>query len=235
MSIDGFALRIKDLVYTYPDGRRALNGVNIVIEKGMKVALIGKNGCGKTTLLMHIVGLLDGEGEIEVNGILRTRKNMDLIRREAGILFGQTEFHFIMPDVLNDVMLSMRDGNMTIVEKKQKAVDCLTLLGIPHCAAVSPLDLSAGEMKRASLAGVLAGNPSLLLMDEPLNNLDREGIESLIEILKGLQQSMLVSTHRKYIIEKLATHCAVMDNGRITEVIPRKKFHGNILINSLVC
>ena len=184
---------------------------------------------------MHIVGLLDGEGEIEVNGILRTRKNMDLIRREAGILFGQTEFHFIMPDVLNDVMLSMRDGNMTIVEKKQKAVDCLTLLGIHHCAAVSPLDLSAGEMKRASLAGVLAGNPSLLLMDEPLNNLDREGIESLIEILKGLQQSMLVSTHRKYIIEKLATHCAVMDNGRITEVIPRKKFHGNILINSLVC
>jgi cobalt/nickel transport system ATP-binding protein len=235
MSADKIALRIKDLVYTYPDGRRALNVGNIEIDKGMKVALIGKNGSGKTTLLMHIVGLLNGEGEIEVNGILRTRKNIDLIRREAGILFGQTEFHFIMPDVLNDVMLSMHESTMPIVEKRQRAMDCLAMLGIPHCAAVCPLDLSAGEMKRASLAGVLAGDPSLLLMDEPLNNLDRDGIESLIEILKGLRHPMLVSTHRKYIIEKLATHCAIMDNGRITEFIPRNKFHGNRLIDSIVC
>jgi energy-coupling factor transporter ATP-binding protein EcfA2 len=210
------ALSIKDLRYRYRDGRNGLDGVNIEIEKGAKVCLIGRNGSGKTTLLLHINGLLNGEGLIEVMGIRRSRKTMKDIRKKTGFLFSQVEHHFIMPELLNDVLLGMEDTN-----DSAGAMKLLEAFNLTRYIGRNPLELSAGEMKRAALAGVLARNPELLLLDEPLQNLDRENSEKLLALLLGLKKSMLIATHSRFLVERLADQVAVMEAGMITGVFDR--------------
>jgi energy-coupling factor transporter ATP-binding protein EcfA2 len=202
-------LRITDLRFSYADGRTALDGASLEAEKGMRVALVGKNGSGKTTLLMHVLGLLDGTGTIEVCGITLSPSTVHLIREKAGLLFSQVEYQFIMPDLLGDVMLGCPGS-------REKALAWLERFGLAEYAGRSPLDLSSGEMKRAALAGILARDVEVLLLDEPLGNLDRDGAEHIAGILGGLDRTMVFSTHRKFLVERAATHVAVMERGRIT-------------------
>jgi cobalt/nickel transport system ATP-binding protein len=210
------ALVIKKLEYQYPDGRYGLRGVDLTVADGSRVALIGSNGSGKTTLLLHIIGLLDGDGYIEVMGIERTKKSIRDIRKRVGFLFSQVEYQFIMPDLLNDIMLSFSETSLSVELKKEAAMKWLQDLNLAQYFNRSPLDLSSGEMKRAALAGILSRNPSILLLDEPLNNLDKHNSKILIEILRSLKNTMIFATHRRLLVEELATHIALMEDGRIT-------------------
>ncbi|MFH0977401.1 MAG: ABC transporter ATP-binding protein [Spirochaetota bacterium] len=210
------ALEIKNLHYSYPDGKKALEGIDLSLDKSTRTALIGKNGSGKTTLMLHIAGLLDGEGHISVSGITRSRKTISEIRKRVAFLFSQVEYQFIMPDLINDIILSIPGSSATKEDKIHIAEKWLERFNLSRYAGSNPLDLSSGEIKRAALAGVLAKEPALLLLDEPLNNLDRENSIILIELLKSFSATMLIATHRRFIIEELATHIAVMENGIIT-------------------
>ncbi|MBN1534041.1 MAG: ABC transporter ATP-binding protein [Spirochaetes bacterium] len=214
------ALSIRNLSYRYPGGKEALRGIDLDVPAGSKTALIGKNGSGKTTLLLHINGLLDGEGIIEVTGIRRAPGTMGEIRKRVGLLFGQTEYHFIMTDLLRDVMLSLQELEPDMERRREAALGWLSRFGLDEYAASSPLDLSTGEMKRAALAGVLARNPSLLVLDEPLSGLDRESALDLVAMLRGIATTMIISTHRLFIAERLATHIAVIEEGRIAGFYP---------------
>jgi energy-coupling factor transporter ATP-binding protein EcfA2 len=209
------ALVIRDLRYRFPDGKTGLNGASLQVKHGMRAALVGKNGSGKTTLLLHINGLLDGDGYIRVSGMDRNRKNIAAIRKNVGFLFSQVEYQFIMPDLINDIMLSLPEG-IAPETKRAIAAEWLRKFNLEEYASYSPLDLSSGEMKRAALAGILAGKPGILLLDEPLNNLDRENSENLIRLLKGFGTTMLIATHRLLLVEKLATHVALMEKGIVT-------------------
>ncbi len=217
------ALVVKNLTYTYPDGRRALDGVDLEIEEGMRVCLAGKNGSGKTTLFLHIDGLLDGDGYIGVMGLERSPRAMARIRRSVGFLFSHVEHQFIMTDLLNDVILSLGDRTGGVGEKRNEALEWLARFDLAHRADSNPLELSSGEMKRAALAGVLARRPGLLLLDEPLGGLDRENGEKLAAILRSLSATMLIATHRRFMAEEVATHVAVMEAGRITGMYETKK------------
>jgi cobalt/nickel transport system ATP-binding protein len=210
------ALVIKNLEYQYPDGRYGLRGVDFTIGDGNRVALIGSNGSGKTTLLLHVIGLLDGDGYIEVMGIKRTKKTIKEIRKRVGFLFSQVEYQFIMPDLLNDIMLSFSETSLTRELKKENALQWLENLNLTQYSDRSPLDLSSGEMKRAALAAILSRDPDILLLDEPLNNLDKHNSMILIEILKSLKNTMIFATHRRLLAEQLSTHIAIMEGGRIT-------------------
>ncbi len=229
------AMVVRNLSYNYPDGRRGLDGVNIEVESGMRVALVGKNGSGKTTLLLHINGLLDGKGHISVMGIERNRKTMKEIRGRVGYLFSQVEYQFIMPDLINDVMLGLSGGKGTPHEARDAAMKWLRRFDLERYAEYSPLDLSAGEMKRAALAGILAGNPDLLLLDEPLNNLDRESGDVLISLLANTPSTMLIATHRLHLVKGLATHVAVMKNGAVTAFLAKKDALRDEEVLSLLC
>ncbi|MCL1911846.1 MAG: energy-coupling factor ABC transporter ATP-binding protein [Leptospirales bacterium] len=209
------ALVIKNLNYSYPDGKAALSDVNLTVQEGSRVALIGENGSGKSTLLFHINGLLDGQGYIEVMGIRRAKKNMKAIRRSIGCLLNPIEYQFIMPDLANDIMISLPE-RLSDKEKYYAALQWLRKFNLERYASSSPLELSSGEMKKAALAGILAREPDLLLIDEPLNNLDRASSLEILELLASMNQTMLVATHRFIAAEKLATHVAVMKGGSIT-------------------
>ena len=214
------ALLINNLSYKYKTGKNVINDLDLTVENGARVALVGPNGSGKTTLLYHITGFLNGTGEIMVCGITRSKKNMKEIRKKIGFLFSQVEYQFIMPDLLSDILLSVPEKKYNKKERNRQAELWLQKLGIIHYKNASPLDLSSGEMKRAALAGVLASEPELLILDEPLANLDKAGAKQLLDILSGINTTMIIATHKKYILEKLATHVAVMQEGRIKTYMP---------------
>ncbi|MCU0846219.1 MAG: energy-coupling factor ABC transporter ATP-binding protein [Spirochaetes bacterium] len=217
------SLVVRNLTYGYPDGRRALDGVNLEIEEGMRVCLAGKNGSGKTTLFLNIDGLLDGDGFISVKGMERSAESMARIRKSVGFLFSHVEHQFIMTDLLNDIILSVGDEASGAAAKKDIAMQWLERFDLARYADRNPLDLSTGEMKRAALAGVLARRPGLLLLDEPLGGLDRENGEKLAAMLRTLSTTMLIATHRRFMVEEVATHVAVMEEGRITGLYERSK------------
>ena len=216
MNVENYAIYVNSLSYRYPDGRLALDNVGLAIAPLSRLVLAGPNGSGKSTLLLHMNGLLDGQGEIRVAGIPRSRKNMGAIRKRIGYLFSQVEYQFIMPDLLNDVMLSVPDVIDSMDQRKDIAMGWLEKLGLEGYAGRSPLDLSSGEMKRAALAGILAREPEVILMDEPLSNMDKKSSMQLLEILSTLKQTMVIATHRRLLAEKCATHVAFMQEGRIT-------------------
>jgi len=215
------AVTVKNLRYRYPDGRPGLNGVNLEVGAASRTALVGRNGCGKTTLMLHLMGLLDGDGFIEIDCIERSRQSMQLIWKKIGYLPAMVEYHFIMPDLINDVMLSLPE-EMAPGDKKNRAMQWLERFGLGRYAGVSPLELSSGEMKRAALAGVLAREPELLLLDEPRNNLDRKNSLELVSILRAQKCAMVFATHRRYLVEELADRVAVMEEGIITGNYPIK-------------
>ncbi len=217
------ALVVRNLMYSYPDGRKALDGVNLELDEGMRVCLAGKNGSGKTTLFLNIDGLLDGDGFIAVGGIERSARTMTRIRRYVGFLFSEVEHQFIMTDLLNDVILSVGDEAPGVEAKKECAMEWLERFDLERHADRNPLDLSTGEMKRAALAGVLARRPGLLLLDEPLGGLDRENGEKLAAMLCTLPTTMLIATHRRFMVDEVATHVAVMEEGRINGFYEKKK------------
>ena len=216
--MNNFPLIIRDLHYTYPRGSEVLRGVNLTLERDMRLALVGKNGSGKSTLLSHIPGLLSGPGHIEVEGTVRQRKTMGKIRSMVGFLFSQSDYHFIMPTLLSDIMLSVPGGDKE--HSLEKATALMEKLGLRGYEKSNPLELSSGEMKRAALGGVLAKEPKLLLLDEPLNNLDRPGALALTEILVSLSLPMVIATHHLMAVKSLATHVAVMDEGRVGPLYP---------------
>ncbi len=228
------ALEIKGLSYSYPGGHGALHGVDLEIEKGMRVAIVGKNGSGKTTLLLHIMGFLDGEGRIAVMEMVRSRRTIKDIRRMVGCLFSQVEYQFIMPDLVNDIILSLPENAGNLSEKHEIAMRWLDRFNLSRYARSNPLDLSSGEMKRAALAGVLAREPELLLLDEPLTNLDRENSVVLIDLLKSFPATMLIATHRRFLVEELATHVAVMDAGKISGFYARDEALASSDVRGLV-
>lgn len=219
MDLNRPGIRIKNLSFTYQDGKQALDNISLEIAPSSRLILAGPNGSGKSTLLLHLNGLLDGPGEISIAGLARARRNIGAIRKRIGYLFSQVEYQFIMPDLLNDVMLSVPEEVSEINRRKEIAMAWLEKLGLSGYADRSPLELSSGEMKRAALAGILARQPKVILMDEPLNNLDRESSMQLLDILSSLEQTMVIATHRRLLAEKCGTHVAFMKNGRIQKVM----------------
>jgi cobalt/nickel transport system ATP-binding protein len=212
-----YSVSVKNLYYKY-DEHSGLKDINLTIKQGSRVALIGKNGCGKTTLLLHLAGLLHGKGEIQIFDLALTKKNFNVIRLQTGFLFNQPEYQFIMPDVLNDVMLNINSKEKSMKEKLTlNWLESFDLLEYQKC---SPLQLSAGEMKRVALAGIFAREPGLVLLDEPLNNLDKQHSLLLLKMLKKFPQTMVIATHRALLVKQLATHLAVMEQGELLDYIP---------------
>jgi len=216
------ALVIKNLSYSYQDGKAALSDVNLTVQEGSRVALIGENGSGKSTLLLHINGLLDGPGFIEVMGIRRAKKNMKAIRYSIGCLLNPLEYQFIMPDLAHDIMISL-PKHLSDKEKYNVVLQWLKKFNLERYASSNPLELSSGEMKKAALAGILAREPGILLLDEPLNNLDRASLLGILKLLASMSQTMIIATHRYLLVEKLATHVAIMKDGSITGYYNVKK------------
>jgi len=208
-------IQVFNLRYRYDDGTQALDGVNFELRTGETVALFGPNGSGKTTFLLHLVGLLEGGGTIEVCGMRLERRTRLLIRQKVGILFQDSDDQLFMPTVFDDVAFGPLNLGLPPDQVNRKVRQCLELVGMEAAAAKAPYHLSAGEKRRAALAGVLAMDPEILVLDEPGTFLDPPGRAALLEILRRLPQAKIIVTHDVDLARALADRAVFFTRGRI--------------------
>lgn len=188
-------IEVRGLRFRYDDGTAALNGVDFQLNAGETVALLGPNGSGKTTFVLHLNGLLSGEGTVEVCGLKVDKKNLPEIRRKVGIIFQDSDNQLFMPTVLEDVAFGLLNLGMARENALARAQAALETVGMTQNSARAPYHLSAGEKKRAAIAGIVAMDPEILVLDEPTANLDPPGQRSLAELITRLPQAKVVVTH----------------------------------------
>jgi cobalt/nickel transport system ATP-binding protein len=226
-------INIQGLRYSYPDGTAALDGVDFQLHDGETVALFGANGSGKTTFVLHLNGLLSGEGRIEVCGMEMNKTNLAAIRRKVGMVFQDSDEQLFMPSVLEDVAFGPMNKGVPAAQAIEQARVALQLAGMAHASGKAPYHLSAGEKRRVALAGVLVMNPSVLVLDEPTTFLDPPGQRELVLLLKSLPQGKIVVTHDISFARALATRAIFFCDGRIggeggvDEIIERFNWSGD--------
>jgi len=228
------AVRVRDLAYRYPDGRLALRGVDLTIMPGETVALVGPNGAGKSTFLLHLNGLLPGKersqglhvhgaGEsqrngapsIWIDGLEVNARNAPEVRRRVGLLFQDPDDQLFSTSVLEDVAFGPLNLGMDRAEARRVALECLARVDLQEAAERAPHHLSFGERKRVCLAGVLACNPSVLVLDEPTANLDPRGRRRFIALIRSLTATKLIATHDLEMVLELCNRTILLDSGRV--------------------
>lgn len=208
-------IKVDDLHFSYPDGHVALRGVSINLCSGDKVALVGPNGAGKSTLMLHLNGILGGRGEIEVGGTRLTRDNLQVIRAMVGLVFQNPDDQLFSPTVFEDVAfgpLHMGLPESEVIARVNSALDAVRMSGYRDRLSHH---LSVGEKKRIAIATVLSMNPKILILDEPSAGLDPRARRTLINLLRELPITMLVSTHDMALVRELFPRTIVMDDGRV--------------------
>lgn len=208
------ALSFTELAYTYPDGTEALAGVSFAVTPGERVGLVGPNGAGKSTLLLHAVGLLPARGRVTVDGLDPDRAARE-VRRRVGLLFQDPDDQLFMPTVREDVAFGPLNLGLPREEVAALVERALREVGIAHLAERMPQRLSLGERRRAALATVLAMGCRVLVLDEPTANLDPRGRRELLELLAGLDATLLVATHDLEAVYDLCPRTVVLDRGRV--------------------
>jgi len=209
-------VEVRGLQYAYEDGTEALRGIDFDLQPGETVALLGANGSGKTTFALHLNGLLKaGAGSIRINGLDLNPKNLAQIRRLVGLVFQDSDNQLFMPTVLEDVAFAPLAAGMKPAEAEAKALDALSRVGMEHKSGKAPWHLSSGEKKRVAIAGILASDPGLLVLDEPTTFLDPPGQRDLAALLSSLPQAKILITHDIPFARALADQAVFFQDGRI--------------------
>lgn len=210
-------LKINNLSYAYPDGHKALKGIDFSINQGESIAILGPNGAGKTTLILHLNGILgELKGEIEVDGLKYSSENIAKIRKTVGVVFQDPDDQLFMPTVLEDVMFGPKNFGYSIEEAEQNAVEALQKVKMLDYAEKPPHHLSFGQKRKVAIASVLASKPELLVLDEPSSNLDPASRRELVEILKNLDISLILVTHDIPMALEICKRSIILNGGKIT-------------------
>ncbi len=205
-----------NLHYSYPDGQRALKGVNLLVKEGETLAIIGPNGAGKSTLLLHFNGILrSSNGAVKVLGMPVGDDNLKTIRSQVGMVFQDPDDQLFSPTVYDDVAFG--PINMGLEEEQiEREVDrALGMVGLEGYQQRLSHHLSFGEKKRAAIATVLSMSPRLLVLDEPTSNMDPATKWSVIEILKELSVTKIIVSHDLEMVEELCRRVVVFGDGRV--------------------
>ena len=215
-------IEIKNLKKKFGDNE-ILKGVNLTIDKGVTLVIIGRSGCGKSVLLKHIIGLLKpDEGEILIEGRDITKMNekeIYSIRKQFGFLF-QGAALFDSMNVEENIGLALKENtNMNKSEIAEIVAEKLEMVGLPDIQKMKPSDLSGGMKKRVSLARSLATNPEYILYDEPTTGLDPVMSDQIDELIKELAEKLkvtsIVVTHDIFSVYDVADKVAMMHQGKI--------------------
>jgi len=205
------------VAFRYPDGRPVLADVNVDLWPGERVALLGANGAGKSTLLQLMLGLHKATaGTVAAFGAARTtERSFREVRQRAGLLFQDPDDQLFCPTVGEDVAFGPRNLGRSAAEARLLAADALERVGLAGYEDRVPHRLSGGEKRLAALAGVLAMAPEVLLLDEPTAGLDAHAEAKVLALLTGLDQAMIIVSHDRSVVARLAHRSLVLAGGRI--------------------
>ncbi len=206
----------KDLRFAYPDGQVALDGVDIHVEEGQRVALLGPNGAGKTTFALHLNGILQpSAGQVTIGGLAVVEANFIEIRRRVGIVFQDPDDQLFMSTVGQDVAFGPANLGLSGGELATRVDEALTAVDVGHIADRAPHHLSGGERRRAAIATALAMHPDVLVLDEPSAGVDPYGRRELVATLQGLDITQLVITHDLPFALELCERSIILDSGKV--------------------
>ena len=240
-------IQIEHLTHAYmpdsPFAAIALEDVNLTIEDGEFIGLLGHTGSGKTTLVQHLNGLLKPtSGRIVVDGMDITEKGVSLIevRKKIGLVFQYPEYQLFEETVAKDVAFGPKNIGLSPEEIDRRVRHALELVGLDYddMAERSPFELSGGQMRRVAIAGVLAMEPKVLILDEPTAGLDPAGRNSILGMIKNLHArggiTIIMVSHNMDDISTLATRLVVMSKGRMVLTgTPREVFRRAELLTSV--
>ncbi len=203
---DAPAIAVRNYSYVYPSGKTALSEVTLDIETQQHTALMGPNGSGKSTLLRSIVGILRGDGDILVLDKKVKKTNLREIRKRVGYLFQDPQVQLFCPTVLEDAAFGPLNYHGEESRAITEAETALSTVGYDGNLHASIHSLSLGEMRKVALAGILAVQPTVLLLDEPDAFLDEQGKEHLVDILHSLKGiTIILVTHDKTFASKICS------------------------------
>ncbi|MEM2869043.1 MAG: ABC transporter ATP-binding protein [Thermoplasmata archaeon] len=220
--------------YTYEDGTPALRDLNLSIARGERVAILGPNGAGKSTLLHILAGLRPaGSGTVRVLGRELGRRGAEALRGKVGILFQDPDDQLIMPRVWDDIAFGPLNQGLP-AEKVRGAVErAIERTGLRGYENRVPQKLSLGEKKRVAIAGLLAMNPELLLLDEPTATLDPRSRRELIDLINGLNKygcTIVTASHDVAAVAELADRAYVLNKRVVGEGSLREIFLDEALL-----
>ena len=209
-------MEVRGLHYAYPDGHRALNGVDFAVNFEEKLALIGANGSGKSTLMLHLAGCLAAQkGEISLRG-KPVGSDLKLLRDAVGMVFQDPDDQLFMPQVIEDVAFGLVARGLSVPEAHLQARSVLETLNIGHLAARPPHRLSGGEKRMVALAGILAMRPEIVVLDEPSAALDPRARRHVIETLRNLEKPLILGTHDLDMALDICGRAVVMHQGAVS-------------------
>lgn len=209
------SIEVEKLSFAYPDGHVALREVSLSIQPDEKVALVGPNGAGKSTLLLHLNGILSGEGTVRVCDVDASKGNLGRLRAMVGLVFQSPEDQLFSPKVYDDVAFGPLYQGLSPEEVQARVGEALEVVRMGGYEERVSHHLSMGEKKRIAIATVLSMKPEVLVLDEPTAGLDPRARRSLINFLRDLPMTMLVSTHDMLMVRELFPRMIIMDEGRI--------------------
>lgn len=207
---------VSNLEFAYPDGRVALEGVDLAVAAGERVAILGPNGAGKTTLALHVNGIhVARAGSVSVGGTPVVESNLAEIRRRVGLVFQDSNDQLFMPTVRDDVAFGPANLGITGSDLETRVGDALAAVGGEELASRPSHHLSGGERRRVALATVLAMQPEVLVFDEPSSDLDGAGRRELVASLLPLPMTQLIITHDLPLALELCPRAVIMRDGRV--------------------
>ena len=225
--------QIENLNFAYPAAdKKSLEDINLTIEDGELLALIGHTGSGKSTLAQHLNGLLQPtSGRVLLGGkdINEKGANRRALRQQVGLLFQYAEYQLFEETVYKDIAFGPKNQGLTGEKLDQRVRSAFAQVHLPEdCLEKSPFELSGGQMRRVALAGVLAMQPSVLVLDEPIAGLDPRGREELMQIINELKDkgvTIVLISHNMDDVARMATKVAVLEKGHLAmHGTPREVF-----------
>ena len=208
--------QLTDLNYRYVNGPRALSGINLEIAAGDRIALVGQNGSGKTTLIKQLCGLLLPEkGSVCFKGEPLVGDHLDRSRLKIGLLFQDPDDQLFGHTLIDDVAFGPANQGLSHDRARQAALRALAQVHLADRAYKPPHHLSFGQKKRAALAGLLAMQPAVLLLDEPTANLDPSQEQVFLDLLMGYKGTLVCISHDLLFVYELCQRAVVVKTGRI--------------------
>ncbi len=235
------AIVTKHLTYTYPDGIIGIYDINLDIDTGEILTIIGSNGTGKSTLLSALMGIINFKGEVKIFDIPLIKPNLKKIRSKMNLVFQNPEDQLFSPSVWEDVTFGPINLGWDDNKVRNQSLQALEKVRMRNFVDRIPHHLSFGEKKRVALATILAMNPDILLLDEPTSGLDPRSAAELIDILYGLNKdgkTLVVATHDLHTADELASRVIVLNETKTVVATGSSKEilnnHELLLANNLV-